>query len=61
MKLEKAIKILVVNKIHCEFKGNTEELVEALQLGIEALKYIREWRLPGHGGATIRLPGETEE
>jgi len=33
----------------------------AVQLGAEALKYIKQWRLPGHGGATILLPGETKE
>ena len=34
---------------------------QAILLGIEALKYIKEWRLPPHGGATILLPGEKAE
>jgi len=40
---------------------NAAKRYQAAKLGIEALKYIKEWRIPPHGRATILLPGETAE
>ena len=58
MTLEEAIGILERN---CPNRVINFVMHDATRLGIEALKYIKEWRIPPHGGATILLPGETKE
>ena len=60
MTIEEAIeKLDGIFELGHEDWGNPE--YDALKLGIEALKFIKEWRIPPHGGATILLPGETKE
>jgi len=60
MTVEKGIEVLEIENKYPWNRDNSE-LREAVKLGIEALKYIKEWRIPPHGGATILLPGETEK
>ena len=60
MKLEKAIEILVKWKAECSY-DNTEELDEAEQLGIEALKRLAFNRLNTIASSDELLLGETTE
>ena len=60
MKLDRAIEILDLDK-SCDFEGPGQELEEALQLGIGALKR-EEWRRARYANDEVRLlPGETVE
>lgn len=60
MNLEKAIEIN--NSIlDGTYDHRDEDMETALQLGIEALKWFKEWRAPQYPAPYIRLPGETEE
>ncbi len=59
MKLDKAIEILELDK-NCDYEGSSADLEAALQLGIEAMKRLREHRTE-HIDITFRaLPSETE-
>ena len=59
MKLEKAIEILE-HRVKSPFvKANTDSL-EATQLGIEALKAVKQDRVLRLPGRLEPLPGETE-
>jgi len=58
MKLERAIEILTLNKTH-DFRED-QDFIEALQLGIEAMKRLQDVR-QGHEYADLPLPSETEE
>jgi len=60
MRIDEAIRILLLDE-NCEFEGDSRDLQDALQLGIEALKFIASWnqkQLPQH---QIHLPGEKEK
>ena len=60
MKLEKAIE--TNNKVLTRLSYNMNKSeVDSLKLGIEALKWFKEWRAPQYPAPYIRLPGETEE
>ena len=60
MKLEKAIEILDYMTKHRNVKS-LEDCIDAIKLGIEALKRFQEGR-PKHFISTVLLlPGETEE
>lgn len=60
MKLEKAIErnepIIIKGEL-----GDVLTAYPAIQLGIEALKWIAQWRGVNSSLANIRLPGETED
>ena len=60
MKLEKAIEI--INE-HLRFYRFSEDeyFKDALQLGTEAMKRLKELRTPSSGNPHLQLPGETEE
>ena len=59
MTIEDAIKILgEIFELGHEDWRNPD--YDAIKLGIEALKFIKEWRIPPAGGATILLLGETD-
>jgi len=60
MKPEKAIEILTLMG-KPEFEGHTEDILAARQLGIEALKWIREARNHIFLDPDDMLPGETED
>jgi len=60
MELEKAIVVLGLDKTS-DFVGAGRELEDALQLGIEALKYIKDFRLTVDGKPIYQLPGETKD
>lgn len=66
MTIDKAIEILKLDKT-CDFGGDADELEDAIQLGIEALKRVKAQRGPLGGTfdlggviGTLGLPGETE-
>ncbi len=58
MKLEKAIEILEEDK-NWDYEGVSEDLENALQLGIEALKRVKSIRIGGKPDKYTILPGET--
>lgn len=60
MTIDKAIEI---NKIHLYQPTNHHDLdtQNALALGIEALKQVKELRDPSYGLPKTLLPGETEK
>ena len=61
MNLDEAIEILKDACVGVE-AFDDEELPDAIKLGMEALKWIQENRIPGMAGHVIKvLPGETEE
>lgn len=60
MKIDKAIEILTLDRT-CDFEGDANDLEAALQLGIEALKYIERLRSIFYTSVIPPLPGETEE
>ena len=60
MKLEKAIEILDIHQADMPRK-EAPDLIDAIKLGIEALKRDRVWRQHDPGGVIYILPGETED
>lgn len=60
MTLPRAMEILELSK-NCEFEGDAEELEQAEQLGIEAIKAVQRGRARGGWIGNVYLPGETEE
>jgi len=60
MDLPKAIEILTINALE-EGTFLPPDYIEALKLGIEALRRIKECRLADHMIAEDWLPGETKE
>ena len=60
MNIEKAIEILYLSK-EPEFEGDSNDFYEAIQLGIEALKSVKQDRVLRLEGRLHPLPGETEE
>jgi hypothetical protein len=60
MRLDEAIQILHKYEM-LEYDGEGKDLDEAVQLGIEALKAIRNKRQDPWNGPILSLPGETEE
>jgi len=60
MRLEKAIEIQSEYIKDGAYEG-TDEFMAALQLGIEALKRVKECGCPARCGLLERLPGETKE
>jgi len=61
MTLERAIEILELDK-DCGFEGDVLELIQAHDLGIEAMRRLREYREdPEFCHWVTPLPGETEE
>lgn len=59
MRLKKAIEILTLMGTPT-FEGHTEDILKARQLGIEALKHIKDFRLTYNGEPVYRLRGETK-
>ena len=60
MTIDEAIEIITLYLQHSEQWGH-HNLDDALQLGVEALKRIKESRLLSCQVASEKLPGETEE
>jgi len=60
MKIEKAIEILEARQRNTPSMGY-EDLRDANQLGIEALKRLAFIRINGYPESLFPLPGETEE
>lgn len=60
MKIEKAIEILT-NETHELILGVNDDYINAMKLGIEAMKRIQTGRTTGALGVSRLLPGETEE
>lgn len=58
--INRAIEVLKLDKT-CEFEGDADELREAIQLGIEALKREKEYREYSSMRAVALLPGEALE
>ena len=58
MKIEKAIEVLTQD-LTCDFEGSNDDLVTALQLGIDALQRLQENRLDPEFDHWTPLPGET--
>ncbi|GAH95623.1 unnamed protein product [marine sediment metagenome] len=60
MNIEKAIEILddLLKRTDPELAGDN---YDAIKLGIEALKHIKDFRLTVDGEPIYRLPGETDE
>jgi len=59
MTIDEAIKILTLDR-KMEFEGNSNDLEDALQLGIEALRKWKQMRPKLAHGKRLLLPGETE-
>ena len=58
MTIDKAIEIQKLDK-DCKYEGPGKDLEDAIQLGIEALEAIKEYRrLPFYSSLKL-LPGET--
>ena len=60
MTLTRAIEILELSR-NGQLEGSPEDLEKAEQLGMEAMKRIREQRGPHRTYLRHLLPGETEE
>lgn len=60
MNLDKAIEILANLRDGCD-QAELADHIDAIQLGIEALKRIQECRLADHTIAEDYLPGETKD
>ena len=58
MTLEKAIEILNLHT-HFAYKGQNRDLLDAIKLGLEALKWIARVRQLFHSRVISLLPGET--
>jgi len=59
VKLEKAIEILKLD-LHCDFDGDSDDLVDALQLAIESLEREQDKRAR-YNIPFQPLPGETKD
>jgi hypothetical protein len=60
MRADEAIKNLTYLKRY-EYPREGMPNHEAIQLGIEALKWYKRWRSARHAAADYLLPGETEK
>ncbi len=60
MTIDEAVEILTLDKA-LEFEGSANDLEDALQLGIEALKWEKECRENAPRENWLLLPGETKE
>ena len=60
MTIDEAIEILTLDKT-CDFEGNSKDLGDALQLGIEALKQLKLSRPTTYWAPEFALPGETKD
>ena len=60
MKIDKAIEINE-SLLDGTYDHRDEDMEDALKLGIEALKAIRDVRPTGYGAIDEPLPGETED
>jgi len=60
LNFQKAIDILTL-EISCDFDGNEQDRQDAIKLGIEALKAIKQDKVLKLSWRLNPLPGETEE
>lgn len=60
MRIDEAIAILTLDRV-CDFEGDRFALMEAHQLGIEALKRVENERTNFAAINDSLLPGETKE
>jgi len=60
MKIEKAIELLETAKEGWPMGDNSEDYYKALELGIEALKQVKEARFDPGSWTPQTLPGETK-
>ena len=60
MKLEGAIEVHITLLAAPVLKDNPK-VVAALELGIEAMKHVKDFRLTVDGKPSYLLPGETED
>ena len=60
MTIDKAIEIITQLRRNYLYTFN-QDPIDALGLGIEALKFYQDWKKGVYNPPTIKLPGETEE